>query len=78
MSACTCRFCHAEMRIERAIKYGARHYAHSQCLLEAKGADFIAALPSAQILKMEVRLLGVDATVAMHKAAVDRELRRNP
>lgn len=77
MSACTCRFCHEEMRGARAIKYGARHYAHSECLLEAKGADFIAALPSAQILRFEVRLLGVDATVAMYEAAVDRERRRN-
>lgn len=46
-----CRFC----RAHRAglIKYGVRQYAHTKCLIAAKGEEFVERLPLAQLGRLE-------------------------
>lgn len=40
----TCRFCHKWEGTK--VKYGVRHHAHPQCLLDKKGKEAILALPA--------------------------------
>ena len=46
----TCRFCHQQD--SGLIKYDVRHYAHTRCLRDAKGVEFLLALPTPQLARV--------------------------
>jgi hypothetical protein len=72
-----CRFCRdagftAEAAKGHLIKYSVRHYAHTKCLIDAKGEEFILQLPPGVLGTASVfffsrpaqkRLLGLTGTV---------------
>lgn len=47
-----CRFCTGASAC--LVRYGTRHYAHTKCLIEAKGEAFILALPLGYLGDIEV------------------------
>lgn len=60
MSFRTCRFC--SERGTDFVHYSVRSYAHTKCLVDAKGEDFVLALPVGVLV--EVRPLTVSVSFA--------------
>jgi hypothetical protein len=47
----TCRFCHKGGN--RLVKYEVRHYAHTECLVNARGEEFLLTLAPGAISNVE-------------------------